>query len=85
MNLGRLVTQLSDEAAQKRSKEGSGRVSAKTEVLPEADWAGGAVAVVPTEPASRVKASVPSPMKRDEVPVVPRFVPPGPAPAKARE
>ncbi len=74
-NLGQLVRQLAEEAKQKRSKKGSGRISAKTEVLPDADTDGGAVAVAPTEPASGVEPWASSTVGKDE----PRSAPESPA------
>ena len=87
-NLGRLVRQLAEEAEQKRSKKGSGRISAKTEVLPDADTGDGAVAVAPTEPSSGVEPSTPSPVGHNEpaaVPVAPQQPvpePPGEPPSE---
>jgi serine/threonine protein kinase len=54
LDLGRLVTQLSAEVEQKKAKRGSGRISAKTDVLPEAD--SGSVPAPPSvEPPSDVR------------------------------
>jgi serine/threonine protein kinase len=67
-NLGRLVRQLAEEAEQQRSKKGSGRISAKTEVLPDAG-AGGAAPMPPTEPSSRVEKSASTPAEQGITPL----------------
>ena len=69
-NLGRLVRQLAEEAKQTRAKKGSGRVSAKTDILPDADTFG-APPVAPTEPSSGVEPSASDAIGRNELPAVP--------------
>lgn len=59
-SLGRLVQELADNISQRLAKKGSGRVSAKTERLPDDDR-DSALALGPTEPSSRVEASAPRP------------------------
>lgn len=68
-NLGRLVRQLAEEAKKAKSKKGSGRISAKTEVLPDSD-AAVPVTAPPTEPSSGVEPWPSSAMRQDDLPAV---------------
>jgi serine/threonine protein kinase len=69
LDLGRLVVQLSAEVEQKKAKRGSGRISAKTDVLPEAD--SGSVPDAPSaEPPSSVQAQESRPPEPGDVALV---------------